>query len=248
MKDKFTTVCIIGMPRSGTTHLVASLQDFGNGNFVNCGVDNIVHSSSATNSAWGQNVSEHDGNIKQHIYLDYKYKAIKSPLIINQLDFFMEDLLTLKALEPNTLFLVCTRNYNDALFSLHSLWKDVWKDTPDKPDTDYDDDYIVFLQNKVESHRKIEENIIKCKKLLKDIVVISYEDTILKTHPEKIISDLNIDYHNEKHLEWEPYNFNLQEEQSQKFVNLDLEEAYLRMLSNPEIKSITYQNKKVDWL
>ena len=236
MKDKFTTVCIIGLPRSGTTHLVASLQDFGNGNFAN-GVRGEIH------EGWGQNVREWHGDVKGCTHIDYKYKVIKNPLIIPRLELFMEDLLTLKSLEPNTLFLVCLRNYNDALFSLHSLWKD----GPHKADIDYDEDYLVFLENKLESYKKVEENILKCKKLLKDMLVINHEDTILKTHPEKIISDLNIDYHNERRLEWEPYNFNLQQEQSQKFVNLDLEEAYLRMLSNPEIKSITYQNKKVDW-
>ena len=214
---KFQTICIVGIPKSGTTYL---LDFFTSGNF-----ENIVNSNKEVLSLMGNN----------HKYNKFKHCCAKNPKIIYDVDSWKSQLLEFESTAESCLFIVCLRPYNEALYSLCNHCK---RNRKISTRTTFER----FVDSYLDTYLKIEDNIMQLKNTVKNLVVLDFENSIISKNTYEILKDLGVDFSTEKEKKWHPHEPQKKPESIKSFDYLD--KAYNSIKNNPAIRSITYQNKK----
>ena len=206
---KYKTVCIIGPPKTGTTHLLRSLMK---GNFSNI----------------APGLNEYNGIINPEE--TYDYKVLKNPMIA--FDPSWRQLANLQKAPPDTLFIGMVRPYNEAMFSLYKHWRGgvIPKDLP----------YSVFLAIQGTTWAALENNFLTFKETFNHFVLVDF-NSILNIHPEKIFSDLNIDFKIENKIKWSKHTAKKQEEHE---ISKYLTSAYNKLKNNKDLQKIWYNNEK----
>jgi len=213
---KFETICIVGLPKCGTTYL---LDFFINGNFTN-----IVHKrKEATNLMNGNR------------FIKFKHCIAKNPRIIWDIEYWSKQLKYFDDTSEKCLFIVCVRPYNDAIYSLYKYFQKGGSISNNMK-------YNIFLDSHKKTYLDIEKNIITLKNTVKELVVLRFNESIINENTYKIIEDLNIDFKTLKEKKWGKHTPKKMPEGV--FIDEELSLAYQSLLNNPLVNSITYKNKK----
>lgn len=213
---KFETICIVGLPKCGTTYL---LGFFTAGNFTN-----IVHKKKeATNLMNGSR------------FINFKHCLAKNPKIIWDIESWSKQLKDFDNTSEKCLFIVCIRPYNEAIYSLYKYFQK-------RGTISNNMKYNRFLDSHKKTYLDIEENIIKLNNIVKELVVLRFNESVINENTYKIAEDLNIDFETLKEKKWDKHTPSKMPEDT--FIDEDLSSAYQSLLDNPLVNSITYKNKK----
>lgn len=213
---KFKTICVVGLPKCGTSYL---LDFFTAGNFIN-----IEGHKKETNKL-----------INNYKNIRFKHCFAKNPKIIWDVDAWQEKIKEFQECSGKCLFIVCVRPYNEAIYSLYNHWRK-------RRVISTKMQYERFLKSHKKTYIGIENNIIKLKNTVENLVVIPFHESIINKNTYEIAEDLNIDFKTSKEKVWSKHT--PAEFPEETFVDEDLSSAYKTMLNNISINSITYKNKK----
>ena len=177
-------------------------------------------------------IGEYTGDIDQK--RNYQYKILKNPSIALELTGWRSRLTRLQKGSPETLFIGMLRPYNESIFSLYCHWKRTGEINKHLS-------YSQFLRSQYDRYIGIEDNFLELKEMLDHFVLIDFHESILNIHPEKIFSDLNIDFKIENTIKWSKHTAREQEEHR---INEDLTAAYNKLKNNKDIQQILYKNEQ----
>ena len=213
---KFETICIVGLPKCGTTYL---LDFFITGNFTN-----IVHKrKEATNLMNGNR------------FIKFKHCIAKNPKIIWDIDSWSGKIKKFEDTSEGCLFVVCIRPYNEAIYSLYNHYRK-------KRIISANMKYSRFLDSQKNTYLGVEDNVMKLKNMVKNLVVLHFNESIINKNTYEIAEDLNIDFETSKDKKWEKHTPAEMPEGTLMDEQLSL--AYQSLLDNVSVNSITYKNKK----
>lgn len=213
---KFETICIVGLPKCGTSYL---LDFFVAGNFTNI----AGHSKETLNLISG------------HRFIKFKHCLAKNPKIIWDIDSWSDRIKNFEDTSEGCLFVVCIRPYNEAIYSLYNHYRKRGIISTNMK-------YSRFLDSQKKTYLGIEDNIMKLKNMVKNLVVLHFNESIINKNTYKIVEDLNIDFETSKDKKWEKHT--PAEMPDGTLVDEQLSLAYQSLLDNVLVNSITYKNKK----